>query len=155
MVLFLILKAHRPLTPDQAQCLPAYVFVGSFCSFGGGTFGGFINVLLQASRTLLGYDTQGRIPLPNRLNFWKHSKRTLAPRPSFLENYAAIFLQWIWSHLCKEAQARQYQLIINISSYQLISIQLLEKHTLNPEITLLFINFTLKKSCLKFPKSAA
>ena len=29
-----------------------------------------------------------------------------------------------------------------------------KKHTLNPEITLLFINFMLKKPCLKFPKSA-
>ena len=26
--------------------------------------------------------------------------------------------------------------------------------TLNPEMTLLFINFMLKKPCLKFPKSA-
>ena len=39
-------------------------------------------------------------------------------------------------------------------SNQLISIQLLKKHTLNPEITLLFINFMFKKPCLKFPKSA-
>ena len=32
----------------------------------------------------------GRIPLPNRVNFWKNSKRPLTP-PSFLENYIAIF----------------------------------------------------------------
>ena len=31
---------------------------------------------------------------------------------------------------------------------------IVEKHTLNPEVTLLFINFMLKKPCLKFPKSA-
>jgi len=33
------------------------------------------------------------------------------------------------------------------------SMQLLKKHTMNPEITL-FINFKLKKFCLQFPKSA-
>ena len=33
-------------------------------------------------------------------------------------------------------------------------IQLLKKHTLNPEITLIFINFMLKKPCLQIPKSA-
>ena len=42
----------------------------------------------------------------------------------------------------------------NISLYQLISMQLLKKHTLIPEITLLFINFMFKKPCLKFPKSS-
>ena len=30
-----------------------------------------------------------------------------------------------------------------------------KKYTLNPEITLLFINFMLKKPCLKFPKLTA
>ena len=35
---------------------------------------------------------QGRIPLPNRMKFWKNSKLPLT-----------IFLKWIWSHLCKEA----------------------------------------------------
>ena len=33
------------------------------------------------------------------------------------------------------------------------SLQLLKKYTLNPEITLLFINFMLKKPFLKFPKN--
>ena len=42
----------------------------------------------------------------------------------------------------------------NISQYHFISIQWLKKHSLNPEITHLFVNFMLKKSCLKFPKSA-
>ena len=41
----------------------------------------------------------------------------------------------------------------SISYNQLKSI-LLKKHTLNPENTLLYINFMLKKPCLKFPKSA-
>ena len=35
-----------------------------------------------------------------------------------------------------------------------MSTQLLNKHTLKPEITLLFINFMPKKPCLKFPKAA-
>ena len=34
--------------------------------------------------------TQGRIPLPNRMIFWKNSKRPLTPK-SFLENYIANF----------------------------------------------------------------
>ena len=33
----------------------------------------------------------GRIPRPNRMNFWKNSKRPLTP-PSFLENCVANFL---------------------------------------------------------------
>ena len=36
---------------------------------------------------------EGRILLPNRLNFWKNSKRRMTPHPpSLLENYDAIFL---------------------------------------------------------------
>ena len=38
------------------------------------------------------YGVKGRIPLPNRMNFRKNSKRPLTPPPSFLENYIAIFL---------------------------------------------------------------
>ena len=34
-----------------------------------------------------------RIPLPNRMIFWKNSKQPLTrPPPSFLENYVANFL---------------------------------------------------------------
>ena len=31
----------------------------------------------------LACDTQGRILLPNRINFWKNSKRPLTPSPHF------------------------------------------------------------------------
>ena len=50
-------------------------------------------------------------------------------------------------------QGRIGQIVsVNISKYQLILVNIntiVEKHTLNPEITLLFINFMLKKPCLK------
>ena len=59
---------------------------------------------------------KGRIPLPNPMIFWKNSKWPMTPFPSFLEDYIAFFLNWIWLHLCKEAQDRQYQKIsVNIS----------------------------------------
>ena len=40
---------------------------------------------------------------------------------------------------------------INISQYQLTSIQLLKKHTLNPEITLLY-QFHAQKALFQVPK---
>ena len=45
---------------------------------------------------------------------------------------------------------------VNISKYLLISVNIntfVGKKNLNPEITFLFINYMLKKPCLKFPKS--
>ena len=43
---------------------------------------------------------------------------------------------------------------LGVGLFGFFSIQLLKKHTLNPEIILCFTNFVLKKPCLKFPKSA-
>ena len=37
------------------------------------------------------FDTKGRVPLPNRMNFCKNSKRPLTSPPPFSENYVAIF----------------------------------------------------------------
>ena len=71
-----------------------------------------------------------RIPLQNRMNFWKNPKRPLTPPP-------------IFGKLCCIGQIVSVNIINNNT-----------KHALNPEITLLFNNFMLKKPCLKFPKSA-
>ena len=46
--------------------------------------------------------TKGRVRLPNRMIFWKNSKRPSNPPPSFLENYIANFLWQIWLHFCEE-----------------------------------------------------
>ena len=43
--------------------------------------------------------------------------------------------------------------IFKVCLVLIFSIQSLKKHTLNPEITLLYTNFMLKKPCLKLLKS--
>ena len=91
--------------------------------------------------------TKGRIPLPNWMIFGK-MPNGLWPPPSFLENYIAIFYNGYGRIYTRRHRPD------SISWYQLISIQLLKQYTLNPVITLLFINFMLKKPSLKFPKSA-
>ena len=69
---------------------------------------------------------KGRVRVPKRLNFRKNSKRPLA-RPHFRKIMLDIFFNWHksftnwWHHIW-----------LHISS-----IQLLKKHTLNPELTLL------------------
>ena len=47
-------------------------------------------ILFDSVMTKLG-KRSGRVRLPNRMNFWKKSKRPSTP-PSFLENYIANFL---------------------------------------------------------------
>ena len=45
--------------------------------------------------------TQGRVRLPNQINFRKNSIQPSIP-PSFSENYFAIFLWQIWVHICEK-----------------------------------------------------
>ena len=41
--------------------------------------------------------TQGRVRVPKRINFQKKIQTAFDSPPSFLENYVAIFLNWIQS----------------------------------------------------------
>ena len=98
---------------------------------------------LQVEVRMAQKQNKGRVRLPNRMNFWKNSKRSLTPPPHFGKLCCNFFIM--------DLVARRHR-PDSISKYQLISIQLLKKYTLNPGIILLFINFMLKKTLYKVPK---
>ena len=85
--------------------------------------------------------SNGRIQLPNRMNFGK------------------LYCKFLIMDMVAFMQGGIGQIVsVNISWYHLLSVNINiiveKKHTLNPEVILLFIKFMLKKPCLKFPKSA-
>ena len=72
--------------------------------------------------TSFGAVHKGRMPLPNRMIFWKNSKRPLTP-PSFLENYIACFIMDMVAFM----QGGRGQIVpVNICLCQLIPIKLLK-----------------------------
>ena len=88
-------------------------------------------------------------------SFGKNSKRPLTQSPSFLENYVAKFLLRIWLHICKEVWGPDSMKYMHMPSSKCVLfwfffIQLLKKHTLNPDFTLL-----VSISCSKSPVSSS
>ena len=73
------------------------------------------------SKSPISENAKGRIPLPNRMKFWKKSKRSLTPPSSFWK----IMLHFFYiGYGCIYARRHRPD---SISWYQLISIQLLKK----------------------------
>ena len=73
-----------------------------------------------------------------------------SPPPSFSENYIANFLWQIWLHICEEVWWPDSMKCMHMPSSKCVlfwffSIQLLKKHTLNPEFTL-FVSISCSKS---------
>ena len=88
--------------------------------------------------------------------FFEKFQTAFDPPASFFENHFATFLCCIWLLICKEVwgpDSMNYMHMISRDRCNTILIQYNTKHTLNPEITLLY-QFHAQKTCLKSPKFA-
>ena len=96
--------------------------------------------------------TLGRIPLSNRIKFWKNSKRPLAP--SFLKNYVANLFN---GYGCIYARRYEGQIVWNACTCLLQSVSCFDFSQYNcwknipwtPKL-LFWINFLLKKPCSQY-----
>ena len=96
--------------------LPSFGFV----TFGSTPAGDAAHILQQPSCSVPLHNHHlsplGRVWLPNRMNFRKNCKRPLIAPPLFLENYIAIFPQWIWLHIFKQARGPDSMKCIHMPS---------------------------------------
>ena len=98
----------------------------------------------------MAFAIKGRVPLPNRMNFWKKSKNSgLWPPPS--PNFWKIMLQILYGgHIVWNACTCLLQ---SVSCFDFSQYNCWKTY---PKLWIysFCINFMLKKPCLKFPKSA-
>ena len=109
-------------------------------------------VFLLVCIFMYGRDTEGRVWLPNRMNFRKKSKRPWPPPPSFSENYIAIF--FIMDMVAYMQRSDSMKCLLKSVSCFYFSQYNCWKTYPEPWIYSFCTNFMLKKPCLKFPKSA-